>query len=162
MHIATTYLLLAAAGLLSATAAVASDGSSAKATTQTGSRPTAAHRPAAPAARPALTTVRLKATPVAPATDVLHERFAVQVSGTITDGDSQPLPGATIWKTNTREVLAVANAHGDFALTLPSNASVGLTCGYEGYQEQQLDLRQPQRQNQLMVMLARQASARRR
>ncbi|WP_460677304.1 carboxypeptidase-like regulatory domain-containing protein [Hymenobacter coalescens] len=108
----------------------------------------------APAAKKAaLTTVRLKPAPVAPTKDVLNEHFAVTVVGSITDPNGQPLPGATVWKTNSREVLAVANSQGDFSLSLPTNASIALTCGYVGFIEQQLDLRQPRRLNQFVVNL---------
>ncbi|MCC3159814.1 carboxypeptidase-like regulatory domain-containing protein [Hymenobacter sp. 15J16-1T3B] len=104
----------------------------------------------------AVAPTRLKATLVAPSSDILHEHFAVRVAGTITAPDGQPLPGATIWKTNTREILAVTNSQGDFTLTLPTNARVTLTCGYAGYEDQQLMLSQPQRNNLYVISLERQ------
>ncbi|GAB3835637.1 hypothetical protein GCM10028821_32410 [Hymenobacter jeollabukensis] len=108
------------------------------------------------AARPAAAPARIKPKLVAPGSDILHEHFAVSVAGTITAPDGQPLPGATIWKTNTREILAVTNSQGEFNLTLPTNARMTLTCGYAGFEDQQLLLSQPQRRNLFVISLERQ------
>lgn len=111
---------------------------------------------AAKAKASAASTTRLKTRLVAPTSDILHEHFAVSVAGTITGADGQPLPGATIWKTNTREILAVTNSEGDFTLKLPTNASVTLSCGFAGYEDQLLRLSQPQPQNLFVISLERQ------
>ncbi|RTQ46525.1 hypothetical protein EJV47_21470 [Hymenobacter gummosus] len=154
-------LLLTAAllGAASLTPARAADGAPVKAARLKTTAPRKAATPHRAPAAPA--TARLQPAAVAPAKDVLNAHFAVTVVGTITNADGLPLAGATIWKTNTREVLAVANSQGDFTVTLPTNAPVTLTCGYQGYQEQQLDLRQPRPLNQFVVNLEREAAPKR-
>ncbi|RAK70475.1 carboxypeptidase regulatory-like domain-containing protein [Hymenobacter edaphi] len=109
------------------------------------------------AARPAAAApTRIKTQLVAPSTDVLHAHFPVRVAGTITAPDGQPLPGATVWKTNTREILAVTNSQGEFTLTLPTNARLTLTCGYAGFEDQLLLLSQPERTNLFVISLEHQ------
>jgi hypothetical protein len=83
-----------------------------------------------------------------------RELFAVTVSGSITDAEGLPLPGATVWNPSTREMLAVTNSQGEFTLTLPTNAAVTLTCGYAGFVDQQIKLRQPHRNNDFVISLA--------
>ncbi|KAA9338189.1 hypothetical protein F0P96_04905 [Hymenobacter busanensis] len=123
----------------------------------------AVHKPAAkPAARTARAVTSLKPTLVAPATDILHEHFAVTVSGNVTNPEGLPLPGATIWVTSKRDVLAVTNADGEFTLTLPTNAPIVLSCGYAGFEDQLIPLRQPRRQNLVSVNLVPVAAASRR
>lgn len=131
-------------------------GSSAAAATGAPARAKGTVKPAAKAKVSAAPTARIKTGLVAPTKDILHEHFAVSVAGTITGSDGQPLPGATIWKTNSREILAVTNSEGDFTLKLPTNASVTLTCGFAGYEDQLLRLTQPQPQNQFVISLERQ------
>jgi hypothetical protein len=159
MH-APAYFLLALLSTAALQPAQASDGAAPAA------RPApvkAAPARKAPAGRrpavPAPSTARLKPQLVAPTKDVLNEHFAVTVTGNVTDANGQPLPGATIWKTNSRDVLAVTNAQGDFTLALPTNAAVTLSCGYAGFEEQQLSLRQPKRLNQFVVSLERAVAA---
>ncbi|GAB3837556.1 carboxypeptidase-like regulatory domain-containing protein [Hymenobacter jeollabukensis] len=103
-------------------------------------------RVAAPPAKPAAAPAPV-ARPAAP------EPFAVTVSGSITDAEGLPLPGATVWNPGTREILAVANAQGEFTLSLPTNAAVTLTCGYAGFGDQQIRLSQPHRNNDFVISL---------
>lgn len=134
-------------------------GSSATAATGAPARTKGTVKPAAKASTgkvSAAPTVRIKTGLVAPTKDIMHEHYAVSVAGTITGADGQPLPGATIWKTNTREILAVTNSEGDFTLKLPTNATVTLTCGFAGYEDQLLLLSQPKRENLFVVSLERQ------
>ncbi|RTQ47529.1 hypothetical protein EJV47_19110 [Hymenobacter gummosus] len=98
-------------------------------------------------------TTRLKPVLVAPTTDIFHEHRAVKLAGWVTGPDGMPLPGATVWLTATRQQFTVTNAQGDFLLTLPSNAAVSLTIGYEGYEEQVVVVSQPRQENGVAVTL---------
>lgn len=131
-------------------------GSAASAATGAPARAKGTVKPTAKAKVSAAPTTRIKTGLVAPTKDIMHEHYAVSVAGTITDHNGQPLPGATIWKTNSREILAVTNSEGDFTLKLPTNASVTLTCGFAGFEDQLLRLSQPQRQNLFVISLERQ------
>lgn len=145
--------------LLAALFFAVATGSSATAATGTPARTKGTVKPAAQTAKAkvsAAPTSRIKTGLVAPTSDILHDHYAVSVAGTIVGPDNQPLPGATIWKTNTREILAVTNSEGDFTLKLPTNATVTLTCGFAGFEDQLLLLSQPKRDNRFVVNLERQ------
>lgn len=92
-------------------------------------------------------------TPAAPAPAAAPEAFAITVSGSITDAEGLPLPGAAVWHPGTHEVLAIANAQGDFTLQLPTNAAVTLSCGYAGFGDQLIRLSRPHRNNDLVISL---------
>lgn len=110
----------------------------------------AAARPAAgPSASPAAAPAPAAPAPAAP----VRETFAVTVSGSITNADGLPLPGATVWNSTTHQILAVTNSQGEFTLNLPTNNAVTLTCGYAGFSDQQIRIRQPHRNNDLSITL---------
>lgn len=115
---------------------------------------TAAAAPKATAPRPAA-TAPVQPAPAAP----VRETFAVRVSGSVITAEGLPLPGATVWDSATRQMLAVTNAQGEFTLTLPTNDAVTLTCGYAGYGDQHVRLRQPHRNNDLLISLEPVAAA---
>ncbi|GAA4374783.1 carboxypeptidase regulatory-like domain-containing protein [Hymenobacter koreensis] len=117
-------------------------------------KPAAAKSAAAKKGKFAPVVAPIKTTLVAPSHDILNEHFAVTVSGNVTNAAGAPLPGATVWVTGkSRDVLAVTNAAGQFSLTLPSNAPIALSCGYAGYENQQISLRQPKAQTSVSVRL---------
>ncbi|MCC3157483.1 carboxypeptidase-like regulatory domain-containing protein [Hymenobacter sp. 15J16-1T3B] len=103
-----------------------------------------------PAAKPAAPPAK-----AAPAPPAAPESFAVTVSGSITDGEGLPLPGATVWNPTTREILAVTNSQGEFTLNLPTNAAVTLVCGYAGFGDQSIKLSRPHRHNDFVISLER-------
>lgn len=103
----------------------------------------------APKAAPAVAAPAASTAPVPAA----PETFAVTVSGSITTAEGLPLPGATVWISSPRQILAVTNAQGEFTLTLPTNNAVTLTCGYAGCSDQQIRLRQPHRNNDLSITM---------
>ncbi|RAK65127.1 hypothetical protein DLM85_16440 [Hymenobacter edaphi] len=110
-------------------------------------------RVAAPPAKGAAAPAKTAAAPAPGTKPAVHELFAVTVSGSITDAEGLPLPGATVWNPSTHEILAVTNAEGEFTLNLPTNAAVTLTCGYAGFGDQQIKLRQPHRNNDFVISL---------
>lgn len=113
------------------------------------------------AARPAVVKP-LQPLRVTPPVDIMHDHSPVTVTGGVTGADGMPLPGATVWLTNTHQAVAVTNAAGDFTFTLPNNATVSLTCGYGGTQQQMVVVVSPNQREGIFFNLPVAATRRRR
>ena len=67
------------------------------------------------------------------------------LSAADTDANGLPLAGATIWVVGHLRQMAVANADGDFRLTLPAQTPVQLSYAAAGYQGEVVVLPRPSR-----------------
>ena len=81
-----------------------------------------------PPARPVLAVARL--TPRRVLASAVRPARPVVLSGSMRDTNGRPLPGATVWVAGSRQLIAVANAEGNFSLTLPGPEPVSLRCAY--------------------------------
>ncbi|MCB2376597.1 carboxypeptidase-like regulatory domain-containing protein [Hymenobacter sp. BT635] len=144
---ALSFALVAALTLASGTGFAAATGPA------TAGKPAAQHPKKRPATPKTGKVAKLAPLLIAPTTDILHDHSPVTLSGWVTGADGMPLPGATVWLTNTRRQTTVTNRQGDFILALPNNAPVSLTIGCAGYQEQVVMLSQPREQNGVNVAL---------
>ncbi|PJJ59914.1 carboxypeptidase-like regulatory domain-containing protein [Hymenobacter chitinivorans] len=137
--------------LLTGPAARANDSTPAAKQTKPAPARTAKKRTAAAGATAKVT--KLQPVQVAPARDVMNDHRPLTLAGWVTGADGLPLPGATVWMTNTHAPAVVTNGQGDFLLALPSNAPVSLTIGCAGYHDQVVMLNQPHLQNGVSVAL---------
>ncbi|GAB2773951.1 hypothetical protein GCM10027175_09760 [Hymenobacter latericoloratus] len=81
----------------------------------------------------------------------------MQFTGAVFSEAGQPLPGATVAVVGKSTQLATTNAEGFFLLALPTGAPVRLLVAYPGHLPQQVELRAPEAEKNLVVTLQQQA-----
>ena len=87
-------------------------------------------------------------TPTAPAASAL-----LAFTGAVFSQEGLPLPGATVTVTGPRQIPAIANADGFFILQLPMGVPVQFVVAYPGFATQQIELRAPEAEKNLVVTL---------
>ncbi len=79
---------------------------------------------------------------------------AMTFSGAVFGPDQLPLPGASVMVQGRAQSLAVTNSDGFFVLSLPAGEPVVLLVEYPGMATQQVLLRTPEAEKNLVVTLA--------
>lgn len=77
----------------------------------------------------------------------------VAFAGIITDQAGMPLPGATVWVTGTPQLVAVTNVLGEFVLLLPNNSPVQLSCGFIGFQQENVAVARPRAKKDFYISM---------
>lgn len=77
----------------------------------------------------------------------------VQFTGAVFSEAGQPLPGATVSVVGKATQLATTNAEGFFLLPLPAGVPVRFMIAYPGHVPQQVELRAPEAEKNLVVTL---------
>lgn len=77
----------------------------------------------------------------------------VQFTGAVFSEAGQPLPGATVSVAGKATLLATTNAEGFFLLPLPAGVPVRFLVAYPGHVPQQVELRAPEAEKNLVVTL---------
>ncbi|RPD49452.1 hypothetical protein DNI29_01220 [Hymenobacter sediminis] len=77
----------------------------------------------------------------------------VQFTGAVFSEAGQPLPGATVSVVGKATQLATTNAEGFFLLPLPAGVPVRFIVAYPGHVPQQVELRAPEAEKNLVVTL---------
>lgn len=80
----------------------------------------------------------------------------VQFTGAVFSEAGQPLPGATVSVVGKTTQLATTNAEGFFLLPLPAGTPVRFLVAYPGHLPQQVELRAPEAEKNLVVTLQQQ------
>ncbi|MFD2786247.1 carboxypeptidase-like regulatory domain-containing protein [Hymenobacter rubripertinctus] len=80
-------------------------------------------------------------------------RAAQPFTGAVFSQQGLPLPGATVTVAGPRQVPVIVNAEGFFLLQLPAGLPVQLVVAYPGFASQQITLRAPEAEKNLVVTL---------
>ncbi len=80
----------------------------------------------------------------------------MQFTGAVFSEAGQPLPGATVSVVGKPTQLATTNAEGFFLLPLPAGVPVRFLVAYPGHLPQQVELRAPEAEKNLVVTLQQQ------